>query len=805
MAFVWAGSSWLLGLALSSLAPLQLWQWLSLAACCVCSAIFFRRDRLSRSLFALLTLFFVGGAHWTSSNPRIDQDQVSYYADIGHEVQLTGTLRKDPDVRDTHINLELDIERIWIPDLGIQKPVKGSILVQTSPIDSWQYGQRLKVAGFLERPPDDGDFSYRAYLARQGIRAWMPETNIYSLGMGSVNPLLKLLHQIRQHALVEIQRLFPYPEAPLIAGILLGIESRIPDELNRAYSRTGTTHIIAISGFNITILAGLVIAVFGRLLGRTRGLIAAGVVIILYTILVGADAPVVRAALMGTLALIARYAGRRTHGLTSLTTAAVVMTIISPQSIQDVGFQLSFAATLGLILYADPLGKAAIHILSFAFPTIDNRRWGNVLAEMLLFTLAAQITTLPVIVWHFRQISLISLLANAVILPLQPLLMILSGIATILGMIWHPLGQLIGWFAWPFSALSNQLASKLSNIPGTVLYTGDSGIGWLLGYYTILFTSTALWRSKWKEKLLGRLTSHWGATRRSVFATGSLIALVLASLLVWHSVDRQPDGLLHITFMDVGRGEAILIRSPTGNTILLNGGSSPVNLATELGYHLPYPNRQIDWLLVGGTKYHQLAGLREIVAMTSIGQALTSGVPSGSAYRRILDNLKSGEIPTETAEVGMRLDLGDDISLELLTHGSYGVTFLLQHGFARILLPTGLAPADVPDLLSNLNSSQITAVLLADGGYDAVNTEQLLKHYAPKLVLISRQTGSGDAQFVRLVEGNLSGITILRTDLHGSIDLATDGQFLWVTVEHNHDAGSMMVDVDHSPATKQDP
>ena len=720
-------------------------------------------------------------------------------------MQVTGTIREDPDVHDTYTNLELEAERIWIPDLGIQQPVEGSILVQTSPIDSWQFGQRLKVTGLLERPPQEGDFSYRAYLARQGILAWMPEAYIRSLGMGSVNPLMRILHQIRQHALVEIQRLFPYPEAPLLAGILLGIESRIPEELTQAYSSTGTTHIIAISGFNITILAGLIIVVFGRWLGRTRGLIAAGVVIILYTILVGADAPVVRAALMGTLALLARYLGRRTHGLTSLAVAAVIMTLISPQSIQDVGFQLSFAATLGLILYADPLGKAAIHLLSFAFPRIDSQRWGNVLAEMLLFTLAAQITTLPLIVWHFHQISLICLLANALILPLQPLLMILSGIATILGMIWHPLGQLIAWFAWPFSALTNQLVSKLSNIPGTVLYTGDSGNAWLLSYFAVLFALTALWQSKWRQNFLGQVKIPWGPDRRAVFATASLIAIVLASLLVWHSIDRQPDGLLHITFMDVGSGESILIRSPTGSRILLNGGSSPVGLATELGYHLPYPNRQIDWLVLGGTQYQQLAGLREIVVMTSIRQALISGDTSGSAYRRILDNLNAAEIPVETAEVGMQLDLGDGGSLEVLTHGPFGVTFLLQYGLARILLPTGLSPAEIPDLLSNNDGAQITAVLLADGGYVAVNPERLLKHIDPQLVLISCQTGTRNSQFDPLLEEYLAGITTLRTDLHGSIDLATDGQFLWVTVEHNLDANSTTEDTDHPTATKLDP
>ncbi|TFH34847.1 MAG: DUF4131 domain-containing protein [Anaerolineales bacterium] len=803
MAFVWVSAAWFFGIALASLAPLQLWQWLSLAAGCVFSTITFRQDHRSRSLFALLTFLFLGGARWASSKPDLNQDHVAFYADIGHEVQVTGTLLKDPDVRETYTLLELSSERIWVPDLEIQKLVQGLVLVRASPTGSWQYGQRLKVTGFLERPPEDDDFSYRAFLARQGILAWMPEAYTRSLGMDRVNPLMELLHRIRQRALIEIQRLFPYPEAPLLAGILLGIESRIPEDLVQAYGRTGTTHIIAISGFNITILAGVMIASFGRWLGRTRGLIAAGIVIILYTLLVGADAPVVRAALMGSLALLARYIGRRVHGLTSLAVAGVIMTMISPQSILDAGFQLSFAATLGLILYAEPLGQAAIKLVQRCFPKVDPRRWGNILAEILLLTMAAQITTLPVIVWHFHQISLVSLLANAWILPLQPLLMILSGIATILGMLWHPLGQLIAWFAWPFSALTNQLVRLLANTPGAVLYTGAPSVGGLLGYYTLLFSITALWGSSWKQKIVQLLPS-WVSARPSITATGSLTALTLATLLVWQSYQRQPDGLLHLMILDVGSGEAVLIRSPSGATILLNGGSSPVSLATELGHHLPYPNPQIDWLILGGTQYQQLAGLRDIVNMTSIQHALVSGNPGGAAYRRIRDQLNTAEIPVATAEVGMRLDLGDGSTLEVLTQGPFGVTILLQYGDARILLPTGLSPGEVPDLLSSPRTAQTTAVLLADGGYEGVNPDRLLRHFAPQLVLISSESGAYPSQLDPNLEEPLSGIPTLSTDLHGSMDLSSDGTFLWVTVDHNQADISSREDQDPSEATRLD-
>ena len=145
-----------------------------------------------------------------------------------------------------------------------------------------------------------------------------------------------------------------------MAGILLGVETGIPRPVQEAFKDTGTSHIIAISGFNITILSGMLATGFGRWLGPRGGGVAAGVGITAYTILVGADAAVVRAAIMGGLSLFARQVGRRQAGLNSLAFCAAMMALFTPKILWDVGFQLSFAATLGLVLYADPLTGAFI-------------------------------------------------------------------------------------------------------------------------------------------------------------------------------------------------------------------------------------------------------------------------------------------------------------------------------------------------------------------------------------------------------------------------------------------------------------
>ncbi len=782
MVLIWAGTAWFLGLILASLTPLHAWQWSVLTGTSICAAILFRKQQRYRNLFGAFAVFFLACTRWASHSIQMDETRVAYYADTKQEVQITGMILEDPDVRDTSTRLVLETERIWIPDLRIQREVEGTILVSTSPVDHFYYGQRIRVTGYLETPPDDGDFSYRAYLARQGIFAWMPEVYIRSLGKGDVNLVLDLIHKIRGRALIEVQRLFPYPEAPLLAGILLGIENRIPADLLRAYSQTGTTHIIAISGFNITILANLTIALFHRWLGRTRGLIMAGVVIMLYSVMVGADAPVVRAALMGSLALLARYLGRRTHGLTSLAAAGVTMTWFSPQVIYDVGFQLSFAATLGLILYAEPLRQLAIQILSKINSRINAQRWGSITSELLLFTFAAQVTTVPIIVWHFHQFSTVSLITNALVLPLQPLLMILSGSATIVGMFWHPLGQLLAWLAWPFSAMTNQLVQRFAAIPGAVLSTGNMEVYGLLVYYSLLILLTTISTSTMRT-WISRVFKARISLPKFLLSTGSLITLSLSSLLVWHTLIHQADGLLHVLILDIGEGESVLIRSPSGGTMLINGGSSPVSLATQLGQHLPYPDRQIDWLLLAGTQYSQLAGLRDIVTIAPIDRVFLGGRSGGSTYQRILDQTVEAGIPTIPAQEGMYFDLGQGVTMRVLSQGSNGLTLLLQYGSARILLPMGLTPREIPRMQEDRDVAHITTVLLPDSGYEALNPDALLQHYNPQVILISCQDHSPSSPIEQALRAALPGRTILRTDLHGTIELSTDGRHLWITTE----------------------
>jgi competence protein ComEC len=248
-------------------------------------------------------------------------------------------------------------------------------------------------------------------------------------------------------------------------------------------------------GLNITIIAALLVGLFSRILGAgefgvRRAALFALLGIAVYTILVGADSAVIRAAIMGSLTLFAALLGRRQAGLNTLAIVAAVMAAFNPLVLWNIGFQLSFAATLGLVLYADPLKEAFERLASRFVPLEKAQKWSPAVGEYILFTLAAQIMVLPVIIYHFQQVSLASLLANPLILPVQPPLMILGGLALLAGTIYYPLGQILAWAAWPFVLYTIRVVELLAKIPDGSLGLGQVSLLLVIAFYGVLFGLT---------------------------------------------------------------------------------------------------------------------------------------------------------------------------------------------------------------------------------------------------------------------------------------------------------------------------
>jgi competence protein ComEC len=255
----------------------------------------------SPAIYPLLIVFFcLGAIRYQIALPRIDKDYIAYYNDRPGEYLIEGVIAEPPDKGDTYSNLRLRVEQlVTLPVQGEPAKfllVQGLLLARVPASVTFNYGDRIQLQGLLETPPENEDFSYRDYLAKHGIYSYMfyPEVSLLQQGRGS--SFFSGLYAFRQRALDLIYSLYPDPEAGLLAGILLGVQSGIPADVLEAFRITGTSHIIVISGFNITIIAALFTLVFSHFLGVRRGAVISAAGIILYTLLVGANPAVVRAA-----------------------------------------------------------------------------------------------------------------------------------------------------------------------------------------------------------------------------------------------------------------------------------------------------------------------------------------------------------------------------------------------------------------------------------------------------------------------------------------------------------------------------
>ncbi len=439
--------------------------------------------RLSRRAFSpalLLALPFLaaaslalGAARAKAGLPDLGAPgHISAYNDDGRTYTLTGLLIAPPDARDSYTNLRLAVESIRPRDGIMHQAVSGILLVRVKPDDTWRYGDRLVVTGKIETPPEAEGFSYRDYLARRGVYSLISFGEAAVMERGGGNPLLAGIYALRGRAHETLHRLYPDPAASLLAGILLGLDNGLPAELQQAFRDTGTAHIIAISGFNITILSAVVLSALGRLFGRRAGGWLAGLAIGAYTILVGADPAVVRAAIMGLGAILLRDARRPGAALNMLALTAALMALANPGVLGDAGFQLSFAATLGLVRFSDPLARGFGRAASRYLRISTVQRITPVVTDAVLLSLAAQIATLPVSLVHFGRISLSSLLVNPLILPVQPAVMILGGISLVAGLAWPPLGELMALPVYPFVAYTLRLVEIFGALPGGVWAPG---------------------------------------------------------------------------------------------------------------------------------------------------------------------------------------------------------------------------------------------------------------------------------------------------------------------------------------------
>jgi len=575
--------------ALAALASGQTWAQLLAGAGAVLLALLAYRDRRGVYLaVAVLGVLLLAWLRWQAATDPPDANSVAWWADSERRTVI-GRVTARPELRGATQRFVVAVSAIDT-DAG-RAPVDGSVQVRVSVSRTYRAGDLVRLDGVLEPPPELEDFDYRAYLARRGVYAVMEYPRVRVEGHAALRGPAAWLEALRERAHDALWRGLPADQAALAEGILLGRRAEIPRDVNEDFQRAGVTHLIVISGFNIALVGGLVLGATSWLIGRRRAGLVAVAAIAAYSIFVGLTPPVARAAVMGGIAVLAMLSGRPHGGGTALVFAAAALALEDPRILNDLSFQLSFAATAGLVVLTPPMldwGRRALGEMQRA----EGPSWRSLAYAtwaMLAVTLAATAATLPLLLVSFGRVSLVAPLANLALVPLFPALLVSGALGTAVAVLLPstaaialaPVGGLLD--------LSITIARWCAAVPGaSVPLGGFTSIHAALAY--ALLAVAALGRVPGRRPPIADVVLHPPAPLLVrplpflAFAPAMLVALAVGSALVQR---QSPSNETRVEVFNLAGATVALVTLPGGGRVLVDTGLAPGEARAALDRALP--------------------------------------------------------------------------------------------------------------------------------------------------------------------------------------------------------------------------
>ncbi len=623
------------------------------------------------------------------------------------------------------------------------------------------------------------------------------------------------------------ERLFaalPQRAAGLAAGILVGSRELVDRSVANAFTTAGLSHVIAISGWNIGVVGAAMVAMLGWLPRRPRSLIVL-LAIVLYTLVTGASASVVRAAAMGAAVVVARESGRRGTAATALAIAVLTLLLADPQMVTDVGFQLSTAATCGLLAWATPLNRA----LAARLP-----RWiPRSLVETLAVSLSAQAATLPLILLEFGRLSLVAPLANLLAAPLIVPVMVAAVLALGAGTLaawvpamllapvilcaWLPIAALMAvadiCAALPFASVT--LPSPFDLLGAAV---SAAAVGWVALRRTrragrpampVRSSTTALPLEEHARGVPGRGSATASSGTRRIGRIGKPAAFIATALILATAavVAARPTGRFGVTVLDIGQGDAILLDGDRGARVLIDGGPDPNLLLTRLDERIPTWDRRLDLLILSHPHEDHAAGLPLLMERFDVRAVADTGMlgngPGDHAFRRELAargiqpvHLATGDhLSIDDASAAVLWPPPGGVPLHPANDGAavndVSVVLDIRFGARRFLLTGDVQQEIDPQLLANgIDGRQppVDVLKVAHHGSATATTQPFLDAVRPRIAFVSAGLGNpyGHPAPSTIERLRGSGADVYRTDLDGTLAASSDGTDLQVTTSGPH-------------------
>ena len=647
----------------------------------------------------------------------------------------------------------------------------------------------IRFGGTLEPALDEGDFG--AFLARSGIAYTVRARSLERLG--SDGTPLAALEGMRRGAASMITKSLPEPQGGLAAAMSIGLRDLVSRDVSTDFRTSGLSHVVAISGWHIAMLAAVVAGALGRL-GRRQRTIVVIVVVSAYALFAGASPGILRAAVMAGVVLVARESGRTGSASVALGLTVAGMLAIDPATITDIGFQLSAAATAGLLAWGSRASDWFRARLPGRTPT-----W---LLESLGVSTAAQAATLPLVLFHFGTRSIVAPLANLLVAPIVAPAMLVTAIAFVCGIaisvgvpaiVTAPFvlaGSLLIGLMIEIARFCGGLPFANVAIAEPLNVGAAAGLAAAIGVFVRRRPSASPDDQKLTEQARPAEAPRSGRGLAFVGA-GVAICVLVASVGA-----TQPDGRLNVSVLDVGQGDAIFLRGPSGRRALIDTGPDPDRLITLLDERIPAWDRRLDLVLITHPHEDHIAAVAALLDRYRITEIAEPGMigpgPGDAAFRRRMAELgrqsrilaAGDSVLFDGVTLNVRWPLPGSVPLRPPDSGAAinNVSIVLDatYGARRIVL-AGDVEEDVDQHLleSGLAADQrrVDVLKVAHHGSATATTDGFLERTAPSVAVISAgwRNPYGHPSPKTVARLTDAGAKVFRTDLDGTIDISTNG------------------------------
>ncbi|MCJ7498098.1 MAG: ComEC/Rec2 family competence protein [candidate division Zixibacteria bacterium] len=517
---------------------------------------FFRQEKKIVTTIITLLLILAGFWRYELKTRDLPINHISFFTKLYGKVELKGIISRDPDIREDKTFLEIDTRELSFNHKKIK--TTGKILLKIKkPTSLFNYGDLIQLKGYLYSPyppKNPGAFDYRKYLSTREIFGCLnlqsdSEVKILERGEGNIF-ISKIILPVKYYILNFFKSSLTGSHQAILSGFVLGERRDIPQEVYKLFTDTGTLHLLAISGSNVAIVVLVFFGAFKLLRIPYRvSLLLVFPLIIVFSFVTGNQPSVVRASIMTSIFLISLLVERERDLINIWALAALVILFANPSSLFDVGFQLSFAATLGLILWVPKLEKLFLSKLK-------NRFFKYYIALPFFVSLSAQLFTYPVTAYYFNKFSFYSLLANLFIVPLTGLVVMIGASSLLVGLLSLKLAVLFTSFNWLCLELILRILSFFSSLPYADLKVSSPSYLFILAFYLSLFVVI------FQKNLKGFLLRM------------SYLGLIwIGFLLIFNSLNSRSSEL-RITYLSAS-GEAVLIEAPQTKRVLINLAEEP--------------------------------------------------------------------------------------------------------------------------------------------------------------------------------------------------------------------------------------